>query len=167
MLKLALSRECRARGRLQRKPIAAAESRLRERRRGDAKTDSPQSNYNGRLQHKPIGVAESPATGESRHPITGVPRAREAAAQTHSCCGVSTAGAQARRCKNLFSASNYNGSAARAREAAARGRAGADAKTGNPITGVRAERAPRARETAAQTHRCGGISGYGSTGAEM
>ena len=112
MLKLALSRKCRARGRLQHKPIAAAESRLRERRRGDAKTDSPQSNYNGRLQHKPIGVAESPATGESRrgdvcqtrNPITGAPRAREAAAQTHSCCGISTAGAQARRCKNLFSA---------------------------------------------------------------
>ena len=115
MLKLALSRECRARGRLQHKPIAAAESRLRERRRGDAKTGSPQSNYNGRLQHKPIGVAESPATlKKTRNPITGVPRAREAAAQTHSCCGISTAGAQARRCKNLFSASNYNGSAARA-----------------------------------------------------
>ena len=35
-------------------------------------------------------------------PLTGVPRARETAARTYS--GVSTAGAQARRCQNRFSA---------------------------------------------------------------
>ena len=46
----------------------------------------------GRLQHKPIGAAESPATGARtemlRNPITAVPRAREAAAQTHRCGGI-------------------------------------------------------------------------------
>ena len=63
MLKTGLRTGVRARERLQHKPIAAAESRLRERRRGDAKTDSPQSNYNGRLQHKPIAAAESPTAG--------------------------------------------------------------------------------------------------------
>ena len=43
----------------------------------------------GRLQHKPIAVAESRAGAmlklALRNPITGVPRVREAAAQTHSC----------------------------------------------------------------------------------
>ena len=33
-----------------------------------------------------------------RNPITGVPRAREAAAQTHGCGGITTAETQARRC---------------------------------------------------------------------
>ena len=86
-----------ARGRLQHKPIAAAESRLRGRRRGDAKTGLPQADHGsaarGTLQHKPIAAAESrlrerrcgDAKLALRNPITGVPHAREAAAQTHSC----------------------------------------------------------------------------------
>ena len=134
MLKLALSRECRARGRLQHKPIAAAESRLRERRRGDAKTDSPQSNYNGRLQHKPIGSGY----GREQARMLKKPaiRSRECHVRgrlQHKPIAVAESRLRERRrgdAKTLFSASNYNGSAARAREAAARGRAGADAKTG-------------------------------------
>ena len=66
------SRECHVRGRLQRKPIAVAESRLRERRRGDAKTCSPQSNYNG-----------SAARAEENWPSAALPRQ----AQEASCYG--------------------------------------------------------------------------------
>ena len=62
----------------------AAESRLRERRRGDAKTDSPQSNYKGRLQHN--GGVSNCGRREC------VPRAREAAAQTHRSRGMSGCG---------------------------------------------------------------------------
>ena len=91
---------------------------------------------------------------------TGAPRAREAAAQTHSCCGILTAGAQARRCKNLGEQPRRS---LRLRER----------KRGyeNWPSAIRsrecAPSAPCAREAAEQTHRCGGVSGYGSAGAEM
>ena len=80
------------------KPIAAAES--------PTAGDGSACRARVRLQHKPIGVAESPATERAGNPITGVPRAREAATQTHSCGGISTAGA--RRCQNRFSAVSTN-----------------------------------------------------------
>ena len=76
--------------------------------RRDAKTGPPQSDHGrrvrGRLQHKPMQSAQHTPVAISdagpgaemlelalRNPITGVPRAREAAAQTHSCGGISTA----------------------------------------------------------------------------
>ena len=113
-----------------------------------------------------------------RNPITGVPRAREAAAQTHSCGARAEAAAQLRR--NLECGERRcgdgppqsdRGSAAtemlnpHAREAAAQthicggiSTAGAEVRRlRNPITGV-----PRAREAAAQTHSCSGISTAGA-----
>ena len=118
------------RGRLQHKPIAVAESRLRERRRGDAKTCSPQPNYNG-------SAARAGGCGTNPQPRRSL-RLRESrrgcqnwpsAIRSRECAPSAPAtGAQAWRCKKKKRALR------------------------NPITGV-----PRAREAAARTHRCGGI----------
>ena len=107
----------------------------------------------GRLQHKPMQSAQHTPVA----PAEGALAAREAAAQTCSCCGISDAGAGAEMLE--LALRNPITGVPRAREAAAQTHSCGGISTAvklalrKPITGV-----PRAREAAAQTHSCGGIS---------